>query len=90
MTRPYDSIVNIIEETKDIGTLDAQEVMASLKAFKRRFERHVDAATKRVFKSLSVNPRNGSSIGQYNNFKQQNKKKEKLRNGRKPKLACEK
>lgn len=84
MIRPFDSIVNIIEETKDTGTLDAQEIMASLKAFERRLERRVDAATKRAFNSLSVNPRDGSSIGQYNNFKQQNKKwkKGKLRNGK--------
>lgn len=54
-------MVNVIEETKDIDTLDAQEVMVSLKAFEQKLERHADAATERAFQSLSVNPRERSS-----------------------------
>ena len=73
LTKPYDSIVNVIEETKDTDTLDAQEVTTSLRAFEQRLGRHADAATERAFQSLSINPKEGSSTGQYTSFKQQKK-----------------
>ncbi|XP_048432768.1 uncharacterized protein LOC125473660 [Pyrus x bretschneideri] len=61
------------KETKDTDTFDAQEVTASLRVFEQKLERHDDAAIKRAFQSLSINPREGSSTGQYNSFKQQKK-----------------
>ncbi|XP_068328040.1 uncharacterized protein [Pyrus communis] len=49
LTKPYDSIVSVIEETKDIETLSVQDVMASLRAFDQRLERHADFAPEKAF-----------------------------------------
>ncbi|KAM0955117.1 hypothetical protein ACFX2A_024040 [Malus domestica] len=49
LTKPYDSIVSVIEETKDTDTLSVQDVMASLRAFDQRLERHVDGTTEKAF-----------------------------------------
>ncbi|KAM2281063.1 hypothetical protein ACFX1S_041706 [Malus domestica] len=54
LTKPYDLIVSVIEETKDIETLSVQDLMASLRAFDQRLERHADSATEKAFQSLSV------------------------------------
>ncbi|XP_050147395.1 uncharacterized protein LOC126622692 [Malus sylvestris] len=54
LTKPYDSIISVIEETKDIETFSVQDVMASLRAFDQRLERHADSATEKAFQSLSV------------------------------------
>ncbi|XP_017187709.1 uncharacterized protein [Malus domestica] len=40
LTKPYDSIASVIKETKDIETLSVQDVMAFLRAFDQRLERH--------------------------------------------------
>ncbi|XP_068313697.1 uncharacterized protein [Pyrus communis] len=60
LTKPYDSIVSVIEETKDIETLSVQDVIASLRAFGQRLERHADFAPEKAFQSLNV----GSVEGQ--------------------------
>ncbi|KAM1079184.1 hypothetical protein ACFX2B_013776 [Malus domestica] len=54
LTKPYDSIVSVIEETKDTDTLNVQDVMASLRAFDQRLERHADSATEKAFQSLNI------------------------------------
>ncbi|XP_070667769.1 uncharacterized protein [Malus domestica] len=54
LTKPYDSIVSVIEETKDTETLSVQDVMASLRAFDQRLKRHADFAPKKAFLSLNV------------------------------------
>ncbi|CAN6688476.1 unnamed protein product [Malus baccata var. baccata] len=54
LTKPYDSIVSVIEETKDIDTLNVQDVMVSLRAFDQKLERHADGATEKVFQSLNI------------------------------------
>ncbi|KAM1567638.1 hypothetical protein ACFX13_047467 [Malus domestica] len=54
LTKPYDSIVSVIEETKDIETPSVQDVMAPLIAFHQRLERHADFATEKAFQPLYV------------------------------------
>ncbi|KAM0969390.1 hypothetical protein COP2_018032 [Malus domestica] len=58
LTKPYDSIVSVIEETKDTDTLSVQDVMASLRAFDQRLERHSDGATEKAFRSLNIGSSN--------------------------------
>ena len=52
LTKPYDSIVSVIEETKDTETLSGQDVMASLRDFDQRLGRHADFAPEKAFQSL--------------------------------------
>ncbi|KAM2591021.1 hypothetical protein TB2_043472 [Malus domestica] len=61
LTKPYDSIVTVIEETKDTDTLSVQDVMASLRAFDQRLERHSDGATEKAFQSLKIGSSNHSN-----------------------------
>ncbi|CAN6726057.1 unnamed protein product [Malus baccata var. baccata] len=49
LTKPYDSIVSVIEEIKN----NVQDVMASLRAFDQRLERHADSAPEKAFQSLN-------------------------------------
>ncbi|KAM1093977.1 hypothetical protein FF1_009032 [Malus domestica] len=70
LTKPYDSIVSVIEETKDTETLSVQDVMASLRAFDQRLERHADSAPEKAFQSLNV----GSNSQASAQWKGKNKK----------------
>ncbi|CAN6718022.1 unnamed protein product [Malus baccata var. baccata] len=54
LTKPYDSIVSVIEETKDTETLSVQDVMTSLRAFDQMLERHAGFAPEKAFQSLNV------------------------------------
>ena len=47
----YDTIVAVIEETKDLSTLTVQEVMASLKSFEQRLSRHSEKSIESAFQS---------------------------------------
>ncbi|CAN6690854.1 unnamed protein product [Malus baccata var. baccata] len=75
LTKPYDSIVSVIEETKDTETLSVQDVMASLRAFDQRLESHVDFAPEKAFQSLNVGYGNqASASNQKPQWKGKNKK----------------
>ncbi|XP_050111879.1 uncharacterized protein LOC126590470 [Malus sylvestris] len=75
LTKPYDSIVSVIEETKDTETLSVQDVMASLRAFDQRLERHADFAPEKAFQSLNVGSGNqASASNQKPQWKGKNKK----------------
>ncbi|KAM1485555.1 hypothetical protein TB1_036396 [Malus domestica] len=79
LTKPYDSIVSVIEETKDTETLSVQEVMASLRAFDQRLERHADSAPEKAFQTLNVG---SSSQASASNQKPQWKGKSKKWEGK--------
>ncbi|XP_068307388.1 uncharacterized protein [Pyrus communis] len=70
LTKPYDSIVSVIEETKDTETLSVQDVMASLRAFDQRLKRHADFAPEKAFQSLNIG---SSSQASASNQKPQSK-----------------
>ena len=50
----YDSIAAVIENNKDLDTIDAQDVVAILKGYEQRLDRHVENSTERVSASLNV------------------------------------
>ena len=58
LSRRYRSIVSIIEETRDLDVLRAEEVIASVKVFDRREDLHDEreriAGTEKAFSSLKV------------------------------------
>ncbi|XP_018504975.2 uncharacterized protein LOC108867808 [Pyrus x bretschneideri] len=66
LTKPYDSIMSVIEETKDIETLSVQDVMTSLRAFGQRLERHADFAPEKAFQSLNVASVEGAKVEKNN------------------------
>ncbi|CAL2258380.1 unnamed protein product [Prunus armeniaca] len=62
LPKSYDSICSVIEHSKDLETLEVQEVVASLKSFELRLDRHTENSTEKAFSSLNVgrkNPENG-------------------------------
>ncbi|CAL2236277.1 unnamed protein product [Prunus armeniaca] len=66
LPRSYDSICSVIEHSKDLDTLEIQEVVASLKNFELRLDRHTENSTEKAFTSLNIeskNSKNGSSSG---------------------------
>ncbi|CAL2278968.1 unnamed protein product [Prunus armeniaca] len=62
LPKSYDSICSVIEHSKDLEALEVQEVVASLKSFELRLDRHTENSTEKAFSSLNVgrkNPENG-------------------------------
>ncbi|KAI5312848.1 hypothetical protein L3X38_042022 [Prunus dulcis] len=49
LPRSYDSICSVIEHSKDLDTLEIQEVVASLKNFELRLDRHNENSTEKAF-----------------------------------------
>ncbi|CAN6688423.1 unnamed protein product [Malus baccata var. baccata] len=75
LTKPYALIVSVIEETKNTETLSVQDVMASLRAFDQRLERHADFTPEKAFQSLNVGSGNqASASNQKPQWKGKNKK----------------
>ncbi|XP_068336433.1 uncharacterized protein [Pyrus communis] len=68
----YDPICSVIEHSRDIYVIEVQEVVASLKSFAQRFERHNENKTEKAFASLSVNPKLANSSGNQGNRYQKN------------------
>ncbi|KAM2080214.1 hypothetical protein ACFX1T_034001 [Malus domestica] len=62
----YDSICSVIEHLKDLDVIEVQEVVASLKSFELRLDRHSKNKTERAFASLSVNPKPVKFTGNQN------------------------
>ncbi|CAL9009259.1 unnamed protein product [Prunus brigantina] len=59
----YDPICSVIEHSRDIDTIEVQEVVASLKGFAQRLERHTEPKTEKAFASLSGNSKTDKSTG---------------------------
>ncbi|CAL2234861.1 unnamed protein product [Prunus armeniaca] len=64
----YDSIAVVIENTKDLDTIDAQDVVAILKGYEQRLDRHGDNSVKKAFASLNVGSQSARSNGHTNNI----------------------
>ncbi|CAL9010602.1 unnamed protein product, partial [Prunus brigantina] len=58
LPKSYDSICSVIEHSKDLETLEVQEVVASLKSFELRLDRHTENSTEKAFTSLNVGRKN--------------------------------
>ncbi|CAL8992316.1 unnamed protein product [Prunus brigantina] len=61
MPKSYDSICSVIEHSKDLETLEVQEVVASLKSFELRLDRHTENSTERAFTSLNIEEKKSKS-----------------------------
>ncbi|KAM2097560.1 hypothetical protein ACFX1R_021090 [Malus domestica] len=57
LPRSYDSIVVVIENTRDLETVDVQDVVASLKGYEQRIERHSEDRNEKALASLRIAPR---------------------------------
>ncbi|KAM1099314.1 hypothetical protein TB2_005809 [Malus domestica] len=63
LSKPYDSICLVIENTKCLETVELQEVVAILKSQEQRFDLHMVDANERAFSSFSVNPKEQNKSG---------------------------
>ncbi|XP_068331565.1 uncharacterized protein [Pyrus communis] len=61
-----------VEHSRDIDVIEVQNVVASLKRFAQRLERHNENKTERAFASLSVNLKPVNSSGNQGNRYQKN------------------
>ncbi|CAN6722729.1 unnamed protein product [Malus baccata var. baccata] len=72
LTKIYDPICLVIENTKCLESVELQEVLAILKSQEQRFDLHSSDATERAFSSLTVNSKGQNrSYAQSSNFKPQ-------------------
>ncbi|CAL8169979.1 unnamed protein product [Prunus armeniaca] len=63
LSKPYDPICLVIENTKCIDKVDLQEVLAILKSQEQRFDMHTIDAIDKAFGSFSVNPKGQQQRG---------------------------
>ncbi|CAN6698898.1 unnamed protein product [Malus baccata var. baccata] len=63
LPKTYDVICYVIEHSKDLETLEVQDVVASLKGFEQRLDLHAESSTERAFASLNVATKNFRSGG---------------------------
>ncbi|KAM1496365.1 hypothetical protein ACFXTO_030979 [Malus domestica] len=69
LPKSYDSIAAVIENTKDLDTIDAQDVVAILKGYEQRLDRHGESSMEKAFASLKFVPRSNKFNGQPNSNK---------------------
>ncbi|CAN6697091.1 unnamed protein product [Malus baccata var. baccata] len=69
LTKEFDLVCYVIEQTKDIETIEVQEVIAALKGFAQRLDRHVESINEKAFSSMSVNPKGTQSNPSFGNSK---------------------
>jgi hypothetical protein len=81
LSREYDSIAEVIEETKDTENIGVQEVIGSLKSHEQRLQRHNERVTEKAFSSLNVSSKDQSHSGQAGGSK--SKKNWKSQKGKK-------
>ena len=55
LTKEFDPVCYVIEQTKDIETIEVQEVLAALREFAQRLDRHAESTTEKAFSSMSIN-----------------------------------
>ncbi|CAN6679689.1 unnamed protein product [Malus baccata var. baccata] len=69
LTKEFDPVCYVIEQTKDIETIEVQEVIAALRGFAQLLDRHAESITERAFNSMSVNPKGTQSNPSFGNSK---------------------
>ncbi|XP_050156228.1 uncharacterized protein LOC126630126 [Malus sylvestris] len=55
LTKEFDPVCYVIEQTKDIETIEVQEVIAALRGFAQRLNRHAESTIERAFSTLNLN-----------------------------------
>ncbi|KAI5352997.1 hypothetical protein L3X38_005889 [Prunus dulcis] len=68
----YDPICSVIEHSRDLDAIEVQEVVASLKSFAQRLERHHENKTEKAFASLSIDTKSAKATGNQNSKQQKN------------------
>ncbi|CAN6560617.1 unnamed protein product [Malus baccata var. baccata] len=63
LTKMYDPICLVIENTKCLESVELQEVLAILKSQEQRFDLHSTDATERAFSSLTINSKEQNKSG---------------------------
>ncbi|KAB2608123.1 retrovirus-related Pol polyprotein from transposon TNT 1-94 [Pyrus ussuriensis x Pyrus communis] len=63
LSKPYDSICLVIENTKCLESVELQEVVAILKSQEQRFDLHNVDTTEKAFASFSVSPKGQNRSG---------------------------
>ncbi|XP_050113988.1 uncharacterized protein LOC126592334 [Malus sylvestris] len=63
LPRSYDSIASVIENNKDLDTVDVQDAVAILKGYEQRIDRHDEAHTEKAFVSLNITPKQNKYNG---------------------------
>ncbi|XP_070676307.1 uncharacterized protein [Malus domestica] len=66
LPKSNDSIVAVIENTKDLETVDVQDVVATLKGYEQRIERHYENISDKAFPSLSIAPKKNNYNANHN------------------------
>ncbi|CAL2253622.1 unnamed protein product [Prunus armeniaca] len=74
LPKSYNSIAAVIENTKDLDTIDAQDVVAILKGYEQRLDRHGENGIEKVFASLNIGSKSNRSNSQNNQNKSQKSK----------------
>ncbi|CAL8993724.1 unnamed protein product [Prunus brigantina] len=69
LTKDFDLVCYVIEQTKNIETIEVQEVIAALRGFAQRLDRHAENTTKKAFSSMSVNQKGSQSNPGFSNNK---------------------
>ncbi|KAM1223589.1 hypothetical protein ACFX2G_043549 [Malus domestica] len=81
LSKPYDPICLVIENTKCLETVELQEVVAILKSQEQRFDLHSVDVTEKAFASFSVSPKGQTSgnaqTGTFKSYKHLNSKGKK-------------
>ncbi|XP_028954270.1 uncharacterized protein [Malus domestica] len=80
LPRSYDSIASVIENTKDLDIVDVQDVVAILKGYEQRIDRHDEAHIEKAFVSLNITPKQNKYNGNQG-FKPQKNWKSKWKKG---------
>ncbi|CAL8097188.1 unnamed protein product [Prunus armeniaca] len=73
LTKEFDPICYVIEQTKDIETIEVQEVIAALREFAQHLDMHAESTTQRAFSSMNVNPKE-TQLNTKKNWKLKGKK----------------
>lgn len=63
MPKSYDSITSVIENTKDLEVIDAQDVISILKGYEQRLNRYNESSTEKAFTSIDISSRQTNKFG---------------------------
>ncbi|KAI5334710.1 hypothetical protein L3X38_024843 [Prunus dulcis] len=61
LTKEFDPVCYVVEQTRDIETIEVQEVIAALRGFAQRLDRHAENTTEKAFSSMSINQKGSQS-----------------------------
>ncbi|KAI5355535.1 hypothetical protein L3X38_008430 [Prunus dulcis] len=61
LTKEFDPVCYVIKQTRDIETIEVQEVIAALRGFAQHLDRHAESTTEKAFSSMSINSKRSQS-----------------------------